>query len=232
MPARKVTRRRTQEAPAPIQAWSPSRTKTWEICPAKLRFPMEGHQEPKSPPLLRGTEVHAEGEQYLNEQLDAVPTSYRYFEQELRGLRAVKAQPEVNLAFDKHWKRTDWLASDCWVRMRLDALVLKKSARVVDFKTGRAGRVSDEEQVDLYAVGVFCAWPKIRLVKGELWYVDSGDLFEMEYARKDMVQLREQWEARAAPMLKDRKLEAKPGPACKWCGFGKSKGGPCQEEQR
>ena len=42
---------------------------------------------------------------------------------------------------------------------------------------------------------------------------------------------REQWEARAQKMLDDKKLEPAPGYFCKWCAFGKSKGGPCKAEK-
>lgn len=228
----KSVKRRSTSAPAPITAWSPSRVKTWEMCPAKLRFPLDGHREAKSEALNRGIQVHSEGEQYLNGMLAEVPESYRYFKEDLEEIRSLHAQPEINLSFTRKWETCDWMASDCWVRMRFDALIVNSSARVIDFKTGRPGRVSDEEQVDLYAVGIFQAWPTVPAVRGELWYLDTADVVEIEYQRNQTKHLCKTWEARAKPMLEDYDLPTKPGPYCRWCGFAASKGGPCQDEQK
>lgn len=217
-----------------VTAWSASRVFEYELCPAKLYF---SHTQPRrepepGSPLAEGKRIHAEGEAFLRGKTKVVPTFYRYFEKDLRALKRAKAESEVQLAFTADWELTDWFARDVWCRMALDALVLRKrTARVVDFKTGRI-YAKDEEQLELYALGLFHAFPGVQKVEAELWYLKSDEQITLTITRAEQPQIQKSWEQRASRVLEAREFPPKPGPPgrwpCKHCDFSRDKGGPCR----
>ncbi len=214
-----------------IQSWSASRVFQYEECPAKLRYrTVDKLDEPSGPPLLRGKVIHAAGEAYLkSKRALKVPTTYKYVADELRSLRKRKAVSEEQWGFTADWKRTNWRLAT--IRMVLDAHVAHvKSALVVDFKTGKP-RQKDEDQVGLYAAGAFAVFKSIRKVIGQVWYLDLGQIIELQFTEAEALRERADWEKRAQKMMDDTKLEPTPGYYCKWCHFRKSNGGPCKEDQ-
>lgn len=216
-----------------IRSWSASRIFSYEDCPRRLKYrTLDKLPEPVGPPLVRGKRIHGEGEQYLKaKRAVKMPESFQYVEKELRALRKMKAIPEEQWGFTSEWKQINWY--DATIRMVLDARASRGSVmRVVDFKTGRPRAEKDESQVGLYAAGTFAMFPKIRTVVGQLWYLDLGEIVELRFSKKEALVEREAWEKRAQKMLDDTKLEPTPGYACKYCVFGKSKGGPCKEEKK
>lgn len=216
-----------------ITAWSASRVFGYENCPrqAKYRY-IDKLPEVTGDPLIRGKKIHALGEDYLKAtSITPVPNSFRYVEDELCALRKQKAVAEEQWGFDRDWNEASWFKAT--IRMILDARAPRGGVmRVVDFKTGRPRAVKDEDQLGLYAAGTFERFPKIRTVRAELWYLDIGQIIELRFNRKEALAEREAWEERAQKMLDDKAFDPTPGKwTCKWCSFGKSKGGPCGAEQ-
>ncbi len=214
-----------------IEAWSASRVFAYETCPAIPRYRyIDKLPEVAGDPLIRGSRIHAEGEAYLKAKpAIKIPKSYDYVKDELRALRRKKAISEEQWGFDRDWNITSWWGAT--IRMVLDAHVVRGfRATVVDFKTGKP-RPKDEDQVGLYASGAFAMFPKIRTVTGQVWYLDLGSIIELRFNKKEAMAEREQWEARAQKMLDDDVLAPTPNYTCKWCVFGKSKGGPCEAEK-
>ncbi len=216
-----------------IKAWSASRVFSYEDCPQRLKYrTIDRLPEPTGAPLVRGKRIHGEGEAYLKAKpAIKVPDSFGYVEKELRALRRAKAVAEEQWGFDREWNEINWF--DATIRMVLDARASRGSVmRVVDYKTGRPRATKDEDQLGLYAVGTFAKFPKVCTVAAELWYLDLGEIVELRFNRKEAAVECEAWEKRAQRMLDDKKLDPTPGYACKWCYFGKSKGGPCKAEKK
>lgn len=215
-----------------IKAWSPSRVFGYEECPRKLKYrTVDRLPEKVGAPLIRGSKIHKQGEDYLKaKKAIKVPESFAYVSDELRALRRAKAVSEEQWGFTADWKQINWW--DATIRMVLDARTVRGlKIRIVDFKTGKPRAEKDESQVGLYAVGAFAMFPKIRNVIGQLWYLDIGEIIELRFNRKEAETERKAWEKRAQVMLDDKNLAPTPGYYCKWCSFGKSKGGPCTAEQ-
>ena len=224
------TRRRKGRARPQITAWSASRVFTHQNCPAKIGFDLAGYKEPKGPALVRGQDIHAQGERYLKTPRSQLPAAYSYFADEMKALRKAKAIAEESWAFLADWSLCDWLDPMVRCRMKIDAHLVQgrgKLLRVVDFKTGKVANAKDE-QLDLYAVGGFHRYPKVEVVEAEFWFLDTGDVTEITYERDvDLARCQSEWEARGLTLIEDTKLEATPNPLCGWCGFSKKKGGPC-----
>ena len=224
----------TKKKPKRITAWSASAIDTFETCPAKLQFQKTLPQAERPPdhPLELGLRIHKEGEAYLQGKTKKVPAFYKYFAKDLGALKRLKAKPEVQLAFTKTWGPTTWFADDVRCRMALDAVVeRKRDVRVVDFKTGRM-YAKDEEQMELYAVGLFHRYPEITKVVAELWYLKLDQQVTLTIPREEKTRLQWRWEERAQKLLDATEFPPKPGPAgkwpCAWCDYSKKKGGPCK----
>lgn len=227
-----VTRRRSRSALRPaIKAWSFSRWKVWELCPQKAHFKFnERRPEPEGAALIRGKTVHDAGERYLSVERKprAVPPGYELFASELAELRRDKAAAEVEIAFDRGWRPVGWFDDAAWCRVKIDALATsKRRARVVDFKTGRE-RPDHLEQLELYALALLKLDSRLEEVHVELWYLDSGEVVEADYARAEEDRLEDAWEARLRAMLADRRFPARPGSHCRFCPYSHQKGGPCE----
>ncbi len=220
-------------------SWSFSRWRDYENCPRSAKFKhLDKLPEPKGEALERGSAIHAEAEAYLKTPTSKraqVPTNLRPLSAEFAKLRRGGAQAEIQLAFSKGWKRVGYFDADVWVRIKIDALLLPEEASdpafVIDFKTGRY-RAEDEKnqmQLDLYGTSILAAYPARSLVEAQLLFTDAGLIVDAEkaYQQSKLPKLRTMWEERVEPMFNDKRFAPKPGPACRWCAFARSKGGPC-----
>lgn len=221
-----------------VRAWSASRVFDFETCPAKLAYSLDPRLPRREPapgtPLAEGKRIHGEGEAYLRGLASEVPPFYRYFAKELWGLRKVRAVPEAQWAFTETWESCAWTDPQAWCRMVVDAHAgTETRLRVVDYKTGGAYPAKDEAQLDLYALGAFQRFPKLRRVVAELWYLKSDSDVKIEYTRKaDAERIRVAWEARARKLLDAIEFPTRPNPGrwpCKHCDFSREKGGPCRD---
>ena len=216
-----------------LTAWSFSRWETYTKCPyfAKLRYFDRLPEPPPGRPLIRGSAIHLEAEKYLKAKRKPrkIPASLRFFEEDFAQLRKQRAVAEGKWGFDKNWKPTGFFDADIWCRMILDARVRlakkTKAARVIDFKTGRE-YPKHEQQLELYALGGFSADLTLETITSEMWYLDSGDSWEVEFNREEHHKmLLGKWAERVEPMLSDTKFIATPSEdSCKWCPFKNGKG--------
>ncbi len=216
-----------------FKSWSISRLKDYEKCPqyACYRHLMKNElgEEPKGAPLQRGIDIHEEAEAFLKGKLKAVPESLKKFEGDFIDLRRNGAESELKWAFDDAWRPVEYFAKNAWVRVVADAYLLDSigTARLIDFKTGKAADYSD--QLDLYAVAAFQHNSTTLLVSGELWFLDHGIKSRPAYYKPEAAdKLRKKWGERVRPMFADTKFVPRPGPYCKWCFYSKAKGGPCK----
>lgn len=225
-----------------MKSWSYSKIKTYETCPAQLRFRLDGIPEPPSPAMDRGTEKHEQLEHYITGVAARLPKELSDALGELRHdiVRLRKhpsAEAEVEVAVDRRWRAVAWNSPNAWLRAKFDVRVPDTNpsknelgTRIIDHKTGRERPSEHSDQLELYTVMEFSINKTIDYVIGEIYYVDHGRKMSALYDNRQLVlnRLRDRWIERAEKMLADRRMEPKPGYGCKWCAFSRTKGGPCE----
>lgn len=229
-----ITRTKSANAgtapPPQFTAWSYSRVTDYEACPAKAKYKhIDKLKEPESPVLVRGTEIHKEAEQYSTKLIATMPESLTRFSQEFAALRKVSGllNTECQIALTKDWKIADWFGPDAWCRVVIDCWYPSDGdGIVIDYKTGKV-REEGVKQLSLYALAIFAGNEAIDTVVASLWYLDSGDIITETFKRSDAKKLQREWAKRSLPILRDKAFKPKPGNACRWCNFSKSKLGPC-----
>lgn len=236
-------------------AWSYSRYALHKECPQHFKYKhldKRPEGQGSSPPMVRGNDIHQLLERYVLERLAGhrppklkIPGQAPWDgTQMLAALdRIMKLAPSVEseFAFTRKWERCDWRDWDrCWVRVKVDLGYYPTPSDNVtlDYKSGKMKPAEHAEQLDLYALQRMLVEPGLKKVVTGPWYVDHEpeprlmSVFLGGY-KKHAKRLKDYWERVVAPLQKERKFEATPSPsACKWCPFGKSKGGPCTKEER
>ena len=230
--------------PTTITSWSFSRWNTWEECgyKAKLKF-LEKLPEPGSPAMDRGNLCHKALENYIKGyaaklvlEKPCQPKAFGKLFKQLRDQR--KASPssvfvEDTFAFRSDWSETTWDSwDDCWLRVKIDCgAVNNNDIALYDWKTGRFREQNSGKyatQLGLYALGTLIKFPGAT-VTPSLVYLDEGIQYSPRtYNASDLPKLRKEWEARVAPMLKDKRFDPKPNSLCRFCTFRKDNGGPCK----
>jgi len=212
-----------------ITAWSYSRYNCYQTCPFqfKCKF-IDKLPEEKSSQMERGLRIHKELEKFLNSE-GALPEEAQSFSAQFSFLLQEQAFAEMQMAFTQAWKPTGWFKKDTWLRVILDAGLIydDNTADVIDFKTGKKYG-ENEEQMELFAVATFNRFPLLTEVKTRLWYLDGGDEDVVDFRAADRLKLRDKWEKKVQPLFADTMFAPRPNDKCKWCSFGKSKGGPCR----
>jgi len=225
-----------------LTKWSYSTYSSYEQCPKKVWFKQIEKEPEKGDRLAldRGIAVHKICEDILRGDTSArvydptpgKPTKLPTWAVELDTLKAEDALPEEPISLRQDWTPTEWFANDAWLRGKVDAIA---GNRIIDFKTGRA-YPDHVYQADIYATMAFCVGAGNPLapsaIQVEFWYFDvAADEPEAKkswtFYRDDNAQRIKAWEHKVTPMLNDTIFPTKPGRHCAWCGFAKSKGGPC-----
>lgn len=220
-----------------ITAWSFSRYNCYVECPRKAKYKfVDRLQEPGSEAMDRGAKLHSEIEKYLRDG-GRQPACVKPMKGDYQALRALKPAVELELAYDSGWNRVDWFAKNCWVRIKVDALVPPviddeaPTVRVIDHKSGKVKEHGEyDEQLELYGLAGLITYPTAVKSTGELFFIDHGVIVgaQDEFLRKDEKKLKKKWETRVKKMMTDTVFKPKPGNACRWCHFRKSNGGPCE----
>lgn len=229
-----------------ITSWSLSRLTDYQQCPRKAKFKhVDRLKEEKGAPLIRGELIHKELEHYIDGRIDKLSPETKRVHALAKKLRAEfqkgKVKVELELAFTKHWKLTEWLAKDAWARIKVDVLRVrpKKKVEVIDWKTG--GKVDGQgnvvlsegykDQLHLYGVAAVTAG-LAEEASGALIYTDHTDkliqLPELTVRAENIGTEQRRWEKKVLPMLSDNLFAPRPGDYCRWCAFSKKKGGQCE----
>lgn len=218
-----------------FSAWSYSRLSDYESCPLKAKIKhLDKVQEPSSPALERGSQIHELAAKYATGKLAEMPPELARFPEEFADLRRRRdVEVERQMAVNASWQPCDWFGRDAWLRIVVDATYAgatpTEAGRVViDHKTGQV-RATNNDQLDLYGLVMLAYYPGVKRVDSALWYLDQGEIAARSLVRAEAVAVRQRWEKRVAPMLADETFAPKPGNACRWCWFGqggRGKGGP------
>ncbi len=219
-----------------IKAWSHSRLVVFEQCKfqAQLKFVDRVPEPPRPlPPGKtehandRGTRVHLAAEAYTKGGVELVK-ELEWFAPEYKQLRSLYAEGRVSLegewAFDREWRPTAWMSSDTWCRIKCDHIVFvdEEFAIVGDLKTGKryGNEVKHAEQMQLYQLGVFLKYPKMKKVVVELWYSDLNELHSQEFRRDQGLRFAPAFEKRGEAMTTCDDFQPNPNKfSCKWCPY-------------
>ena len=234
------------KAPLPqITAWSYSRWRDYEQCPAKAKYKhIDRIKEPGSKAMDRGSDIHKSAENFVKGLAKTLCAELKNFAAHIRKLKKDNAEAEGEWAFSAGWRSmVSWFSGMAWCRIKIDVFALSKDRkrfRVVDYKTGR---IYDDniEQTELYALGAFKnpALNEIEAVDVELWYVDQPIQIGVNpvvktFPRTEEPALEALWEKRTKAMFMDRRFAPRPNDKCRWCWFRKGNTeypgghGPCQ----
>ena len=228
--------------------WSPSKLGCYEECPARACYKYIGKlPDPGGPALVRGSFVHEQCEHYIAGRIKALADIYQGSPLdwhpdtvgELKRLRKAypkgKVRTELDLGLTAGWAKCDWMATDVWVRAKVDIVELdpKKGALIItDWKTGKYKPDGEyDDQLGLYCAALLSAFPEYKVAHSRLWFTDVGkevtrDAGTLE--RKDLERAQQGWAVRAARMFKDTEHAPTPSPGCRWCPYTVQKNGPCK----
>jgi hypothetical protein len=222
-----------------ITAWSYSRFADHERCPLyfKEKYVTKSLKEDTSPAMERGSQLHAGIAQWLKGEAEGLPRDAfqnpraEQILQELRQMPANQVIVEQQWGFTANWKPTAWFGGDTWLRVVLDVGLVypDMTAEAVDWKSGkRYGH--NEDQMELFAVGVMCKYVPVTHVTTRLIYLDEkGKNIEdfAEYPATHKQRLIDKWTRKVEPMFTDKVFAPRPNDKCKWCPLARSKGGKC-----
>ena len=233
----KAKSKRRGEKRRPLDAWSISRYVDWDECAARIAYRhVDKLPTSASKSAHRGTDMHITAHRYVNEG-GRLPAIFKDFKDEFAELRAavrsrsLEVLTEEQWAFTQDWTETEWFAKDPKMgRVTLDAAVLNRKeerATIIDYKSGRSHEWH-ALQLEVYAIAAFSRYDWVQEARGEIWYIDHGNVAEHDFSRDQLSELIEQWHDRLAPFFKDQRFAPRPGPYCRWCPYSKDKGGPCR----
>jgi hypothetical protein len=203
-----------------------SKLKCFEQCPLKykLRY-VDGIQDPSGPAAQRGILMHAVFENHLRGEDVVWPANLKHYEGFSENLKKSGALPEKVLTLDKDWKPVE---EEVWYKAILDVLLIKEpEAWIYDWKSGK--EYDDHyDQKEIYSVAVFCSFPEVSTVRAIHVYLDHGRNTERVYDRSQMPAMRDRWALRFKKLEDTTEFHPNPNFGCRYCGFSKSKGGPCR----
>jgi hypothetical protein len=204
-------------------------------CPQQFRFRrIDRLPEPSSPALDRGSAKHAHVAHYLTtgELPERVEVEeYAAWFPLLNNLRSSKAVPEQQVAFTRHWERTEWYGRDVFLRVVFDAIVVDPATGDVSVYEWKTGKRYDEhlKQMRLYCFAAMKMFPEARQVECVIGYLDEGPKTLPKLVCQRIVEkdLEKEFAEFSRDFLADDIYPASPGFHCRWCHYRKSNAGPC-----
>ncbi|CAB4124824.1 PD-(D/E)XK nuclease superfamily [uncultured Caudovirales phage] len=208
-------------------AWSYSKLKNYETCPARYYGVdvSKNFKEEEGEALLYGNTLHKALASAISGQAP-LPKPFTVFQpwvDKLCGFtngQDVTLLVEQQLAITKELGPTEWFGRDAWYRGIADVIkIVGQVAVVLDWKTGKI--VEDSVQLALMAQCVFAHHPQVEKIRTEFVWLKEDATTRADFAREDMVGV---WGGLLprVEMLKHAhdtvQFPAKPGNLCrKWC---------------
>jgi hypothetical protein len=186
--------------------------------------------------MQRGNLIHKQAEDYIKaKRKPKLHVNLINVQQELEHCREAGAMAELPWGFRENWEWTgkpNWFGPEVWFRMKTDVAISydDNTGLVGDWKTGRKYD-ENREQIELFGAGSLMRFPEWTTVDVRLWYTDvapDDNEIQYEFTRKDGELIRKDWEKKVLALFKDKRFAPTPNDKCRWCSFGKTKGGPCK----
>lgn len=221
-----------------ITKWSYSRVSAYQQCPQRVKFKtIDRLPDPPGPAASRGIRAHKVLETFiavpgavLPEQIPDVPRVHE-FREILHTIKGLSAAAEKQVGITREWKITAFDAPDAWGRAVFDVAYYvpdEKTVCIFDWKTGKPNG-GHFQQLELYgAIGLLMHEEAEKSYCAD-YYLDIGPKSTLETTlhRKDLQPVLDKWSKMVDQMEKDTTFAPHPGQHCRWCGYAKSKGGPC-----
>lgn len=216
-----------------IQAWSITRLFDFEKCHHRsyLQSIAKSPQPEldKNHPMIRGSRIHKEVEQYINGETKDFPSSGKKLRLILEYCRgaytAGEASVEEQWGFDCDWTPTGWFDDNIWLRMATDCdVTVDDSSEIFDWKTGKSfgNEVKYMQQMQIYACGKFMRSPETQFIDVTLGFLDDGKTRTKSFVRGPKINaLIAKFTERGNRMTNC--VDFRPSPSvmnCKWCPFG------------
>lgn len=218
---------------ARLLPWSYSKLSAYEKCPrvAFLRYvvPRGTYVEPPNPHMERGNREHTVMEGWARGGFKALAPRYKRFAEEAKRTGLAKQKKlviEELMSFDAELKPVEKGHPSEWFRVKWD-LAAPAIGLLVDHKTGKI-YPEHRDQGELYGATYFSHYPGDS-VETEFWYLDQAHIRGMTVRRDDVPRILAAATKRVAVMVEDTTFKPKPSGLCAYCGFSKTKGGPCKE---
>jgi RecB family exonuclease len=216
-----------------IKAWSYSVVTQHKKCPLAVRYQkIDRIPQPDNEYQARGQAIHKELAHLVNtgEFPEGATLPYREdWRRRLLHLHVAGARSEQQVAFNREWKVVPWYGANVWVRIVIDAILVRDDiVRVHEFKTGKY-YPEHEKQKRLYALAALKLYPGHDAIVVGCDYIDQPDRADdlSKFIRAQEAGLEEEFAEFAAPLLREDVYPAAPGTHCRWCSYRKSNAGPC-----
>lgn len=217
-----------------VNAWSHSALSLFESCPRQFKYrKIDKLYEVKAPAMMRGIKIHNEIASFLEGKLDEVPDSGKLFEEQMWELREMHPIVEQQWAFTKGYKSVAWFGKNVRLRIVIDAALeySDNTGEVIDHKTGKyreGDHATYDEQMDLFAAGMFKRNPSLTAVTTRLWFLDQGEEVIREVSKDQALNKLDELEDRAEVMMTTERFPPSPSWKCRFCAWSADQGGQCE----
>ena len=172
-------------------SWSYSQLKNFETCPKRYYHynVLKDVKEPESAQLIEGNNVHKALELRIKNN-ESLPLGMGQYEPMMARLAAApgKIYSEQKLALTSTFQPTAYFNRQAWFRTVIDyAAINPPNAVILDYKTGKVAE--DTTQLQLMAVTLFAADPKVDRVKAGLMFLAHDQIEREEYVRDDVMEI-------------------------------------------
>lgn len=210
-------------------AFSFSRLKTYDQCPAKYKFAyIDKIPQPSGPAAERGKMIHAEIEELVKGGLPLFSEITEYLEPKILDWRNKDAQAEMEFAVDKKWNEVPYDSPDAMFRGVIDLYYEQDNvATVLDHKTGKERDYTD--QLIAYATVIFSIKPHIDNILPVIEFIDKKKTVNYKpFDNKALRTMQMDLEFQFLRIEQDTIFAPNPGYLCNYCHYRKNNGGPCK----
>lgn len=215
-----------------LTSWSYSRWDKHHTCPLAFKLEvLDGRKQPDNPAQAKGQIMHKAIAKWLTQpnapgdELGPPPVEIgKAVDLAVQLTHFDNKVVEQQWGYTRQWRPTGWFSNDTWLRSVLDVAVLYEdmTAEVIDWKSGKP-RGTHEDQMELFAISVMVRFPVVTHVTTRLAYTDFAHAEFGEYPRTDLEKMIAKWEDKVRPMFEDTTYLPRPGDACKFCPFSRSR---------
>lgn len=152
-------------------------------------------KEDEAEHLVYGNAVHKAAEEYGRDGTP-IPAKFMYIKQYVDTLIDSPGDKyyEHKMGLTRELEPCEFLAGHVWWRGIADFLAVdRKTAVLVDYKTGKSARYADTAQLELLALAIFAHFPHVEIVRAGLLFVVSKEFIEIELNRNHQHELWKKW---------------------------------------